>query len=72
MNFQEMLNGGNNLTQVYYCISIDIQTMGQTWNLETNPQAKQRITDRNYRQHISMTVILVMVPKIWCQRHRKQ
>lgn len=51
MNFQEMLNGGNNLTKVYYRISIDIQTMGQTWNLETNPQAKQRITERNTDAH---------------------
>ena len=46
-----MLNGGNNLTKVYYCISIDIQTIGQTWNLETNLQAKQRITDRNTDAH---------------------
>lgn len=51
MNFQEMLNSGNNLTKVCYCISIDILTMGQTWNLETNPQAKQRIIDRNTGAH---------------------
>ena len=56
MEFQRTQKSQIYLAKVCYCISIDIQTMEQTWNPETNAQAK------NYRQkqtQIAMTLALL-------------